>query len=296
MKSIPIKFLVIMLGVLLLVPTGQAKAEKPIVLGCPLSTAFLYGWDAERGIKLAVEEINAAGGVNVGGQKRPFKVEVIDTRDLEPGVPVSEALLALEKLILDGRIHPSRIEELVAQTKKEVDDDIRETGKKVLQELDIHNLNGRLVRLIGRLKYRTSYGQNVLKHSIEVAHLSSALASELRLSSKLAKRCGLLHDIGKALDHELEGGHPAIGADLCKRYGEKPAVVEAVGCHHGDGQANSIFTPIITAADAISASRPGARRETLERYVQRLQKLEEIASDFEGVKQAYAIQAGREVG
>jgi ribonuclease Y len=202
---------------------------------------------------------------------------------------------SLEKLILDGRIHPTRIEELVNQTKKEVDEDMRETGKQTLQDLDIHNVNGRITRLIGRLKYRTSYGQNVLKHSIEVAYLTAAIASELRLSPKLAKRCGLLHDIGKALDHELEGGHPAIGADVARRCDERREVVNSIASHHEDVPAESIYAVITQVADAISAARPGARRETMEKYIKRLEKLEEVALGFDGVTHTYAIQAGREV-
>jgi len=202
---------------------------------------------------------------------------------------------SLEKLILDGRIHPSRIEELVAQTKKEVDEDIRETGKKTLTELDIHNVNGRIMRLIGRLKYRTSYGQNVLKHSIEVAYISASVAAELRLSPKLAKRCGLLHDIGKALDHEQEGGHPAIGADMARRCDERKEVVNSIASHHEDVPHESIYAVITQVADAISAARPGARRETMEKYIKRLERLEEVASSFDGVTHSYAIQAGREV-
>jgi len=202
---------------------------------------------------------------------------------------------SLEKLILDGRIHPSRIEELVALTKKEVDDDIWETGKSTLNELDVHNVNGRITRLIGRLKYRTSYGQNVLKHSIEVSYIASAMASELRLSPKLAKRCGLLHDIGKGLDHEMEGGHPAIGADVARRCDERKEVVNSIASHHEDVPPETIYAVITQVADAISAARPGARRETMEKYIKRLEKLEEVASNFDGVVHSYAIQAGREV-
>ncbi len=202
---------------------------------------------------------------------------------------------SLDKLILDGRIHPSRIEELVSQTKKEVDDDIRETGKSTLADLDVHNVNGRIMRLIGRLKYRTSYGQNVLKHSIEVAYLASAIAGELQLNTKLAKRCGLLHDIGKALDHEQEGGHPAIGADVARRSDERREVVNSIASHHEDVPAETIYAVITQVADAISAARPGARRETMEKYIKRLERLEEVATSFNGVNHAYAIQAGREV-
>ena len=202
---------------------------------------------------------------------------------------------SLEKLIQDGRIHPTRIEEVVANTEKEVNKQVFEYGKEALIEANVRQMHNKLVELLGRLHFRTSYGQNVLKHSIEVAYLAQVIAEELGLNGSLARRCGLLHDIGKAVDHEVEGGHPEIGADLCKRYGEKDEIINAVGGHHGDVEASSIYTPIVAAADAISASRPGARRETLERYVQRLQKLEEIATSFEGVSQAYAIQAGREV-
>ncbi|MCY2925793.1 MAG: ribonuclease Y [Planctomycetota bacterium] len=202
---------------------------------------------------------------------------------------------ALEKLIQDGRIHPTRIEEVVAASQKEVNKQIMEAGKKAILEAKIRGMHNRFVELLGRLQFRTSYGQNVLQHSLEVAYLAQVIADQLGLNGQIARRCGLLHDIGKAVDHEVEGGHPQIGADLCKRYGERPEIINAVGGHHGDVEATSFYTPIISAADAISASRPGARRETLERYVERLQKLEGIATSFEGVREAYAIQAGREV-
>jgi len=241
-------------------------------------------------------------GRNIRAFEKATGVDVIV--DDTPGVVVVSAFdpvrretarRSLERLIQDGRIHPTRIEEVVAATEKEVAKQITAKGKQAAVDANIRGLHNKLIELLGRLQFRTSYGQNVLQHSMEVAYLSQVISEELGLNGTVARRAGLLHDIGKAVDHEVEGGHPAIGADLCKRYGEKQEVVEAVGCHHGDGQAVSIYTPIVTAADAISASRPGARRETLERYVQRLQKLEEIASDFEGVRQAYAIQAGREV-
>jgi len=241
-------------------------------------------------------------GRNIRAFEKATGVDVIV--DDTPGVVVVSAFdpvrretarRSLEKLIQDGRIHPTRIEEVVAATEKDIARQITEKGKQATVDANIRGLHNKLVELLGRLQFRTSYGQNVLQHSMEVAYLSQVIADELGLNGVIARRAGLLHDIGKAVDHEVEGGHPAIGADLCKRYGEKPEIIEAVGGHHGDGQVTSIYTPIVTAADAISASRPGARRESLERYVQRLQKLEEIASDFEGVKQAYAIQAGREV-
>jgi ribonuclease Y len=202
---------------------------------------------------------------------------------------------ALERLIQDGRIHPTRIEEVVANVQKEVDKEILEAGKRATLEANVRGLHQKLVELLGRLHFRTSYGQNVLQHSMEVAFVSQSICDQLGLKGQLARRAGLLHDIGKAVDHEVEGGHPQIGGDLLKRYGERDEVINAAQGHHGDTPTYSIYTPIIAAADAISASRPGARRETLERYVQRLQKLEGIATSFDGVDQAYAIQAGREV-
>jgi ribonuclease Y len=241
-------------------------------------------------------------GRNIRAFEKATGVDVIV--DDTPGVVVvsgfdpvrrETARRSLEKLIQDGRIHPTRIEEVVAATEKEVHKQILDTGKAATVEANIRGLHGKLVELLGRLHFRTSYGQNVLKHSLEVAYLAQIIAEQLGLNGQTARRAGLLHDIGKAVDHEVEGGHPQIGADLCKRYGEKEEIINAVGGHHNDIEATSLYMPIITAADAISASRPGARRETLERYVQRLQKLEEIATSFEGVKQAYAIQAGREV-
>jgi len=202
---------------------------------------------------------------------------------------------SLQKLIQDGRIHPTRIEEVVANTEKELNKQVQEYGKQAVVDADVRGLHSKLVSLLGRLHFRTSFGQNVLQHSLEVAYIGQMIADELGLDGRLARRCGLLHDIGKAVDHETEGGHPQIGADLCKRYGENEKVINAAAGHHNDVEAISPYTPIISAADAISASRPGARRETLERYIQRLQKLEEIATTFEGVRQAYAIQAGREI-
>ena len=241
-------------------------------------------------------------GRNIRAFEKATGVDVIV--DDTPGVVVVSgfdpirrevARRSLERLIQDGRIHPTRIEEIVASTEKEVAKQVHEHGKRAMLDANIHSLHPKLIELLGRLHFRTSYGQNVLQHAMEVAYLAQVIAEELGLNGQLARRCGLLHDIGKAVDHEVEGSHPQIGADLCKRYGEKEAVVNAVAGHHGDIEAASIFTPIISAADAISASRPGARRETLERYVQRLEKLEGIATSFEGVDRAYAIQAGREV-
>jgi ribonuclease Y len=241
-------------------------------------------------------------GRNIRAFEKATGVDVIV--DDTPGVVVVScfdpvrrevARRAMGKLIQDGRIHPTRIEEVVAATEKEVRKEMTEAGKSAVMEAKIRGLHGRLVDLLGRLKFRTSYGHNVLQHSIEVGFLSQIIAEELGLNGQVARRAGLLHDIGKAVDHEVEGSHPQIGADLLKRYNEKPEIVESAFAHHGDVEAASIYTPIVAAADAISASRPGARRETVERYVQRLQKLEEIATTFEGVEQAYAIQAGREI-
>ena len=205
------------------------------------------------------------------------------------------ARLSLEKLIVDGRIHPTRIEEMVEKSTKEVGAIIKEAGEQATFDVGIHNLHPELVKLLGRLKYRTSYGQNVLKHSIEVAHLAGLMASELGIDVKLAKRAGLLHDIGKALDHEVEGTHVDIGMNILRKFKESEAVIEAMSAHHGDYEPTSLEAVLITAADALSAARPGARRETLETYIKRLEKLEEIANTTPGVDKSFAIQAGREI-
>jgi ribonucrease Y len=241
-------------------------------------------------------------GRNIRAFEKATGVDVII--DDTPGVVIVSAFdtirrevarLSLEKLIADGRIHPTRIEEIVAGTQRELERHIQKLGEQAAMEADVHGLHERLVNLLGRLHFRTSYSQNVLRHSIEVAFIAGMLAEELSFDGKLARRCGLLHDIGKAADHEAEGGHPKIGGDLLKRYGERPEVIQAALGHHDDLRVENPYTVLVSAADACSASRPGARRETLERYIKRMEELESIAGKFAGVEQAYAIQAGREL-
>lgn len=241
-------------------------------------------------------------GRNIRAFEKATGVDVII--DDTPGVVIVSgfdmvrrevARIALAKLIADGRIHPSRIEEIVAETQKELDAHLQQLGKEAAQEADVGGLHERVIHLLGRLRFRTSYSQNVLRHSIEVAFLAGMMAEEVGLDGRLARRCGLLHDIGKAADHEAEGGHPKIGADLLKRYGERAEVVHAALGHHDDLRIENPYTVLVAAADACSASRPGARRESLERYIKRMEELETIAGGFPGVEQAFAIQAGREL-
>ena len=205
------------------------------------------------------------------------------------------ARLSLEKLIVDGRIHPARIEEMYEKAKKEVETQIKQEGENATFETGVHGLHPEIIKLLGKLRFRTSYGQNVLKHSIEVSHIAGLIAGELGADITMAKRAGLLHDLGKAADHEMEGSHVTIGADLAKKYKESKDIVHAIMAHHGDIEATTVVAVIVQAADAISAARPGARRENIESYIKRLEKLEEIANSFEGVEKSFAIQAGREV-
>jgi ribonucrease Y len=241
-------------------------------------------------------------GRNIRSFEKATGVDVLI--DDTPGVVVVSAFdpvrretarLALGKLIADGRIHPARIEEIVEETQTEMERHIQSLGEEAAQEADTLGLHERIIHLLGRLHFRTSYSQNVLRHSIEVAFLAGMLAEEMGLDGPLARRCGLLHDIGKAADHDAEGGHPQIGADLLKRYGERPEVIHAAAGHHDDIRVQNPYTVLVATADACSASRPGARRETLDRYIKRMQELEAVANQFEGINQAFAIQAGREL-
>lgn len=241
-------------------------------------------------------------GRNIRAFERIAGVDVIV--DDTPGIVVLSsfdpvrreiAKITMERLVQDGRIHPARIEEVYTEVEREFDTYVRRVGREAAERAGVYGLHEKLVEMLGKLKFRTSYSQNVLEHSVEVAHLAGMMAAELGLDEALARRCGLLHDIGKAVDQEMEGGHPEIGAEFCQRYKEPPEVVHACAGHHDDVRADKIYTVLVAAADAISASRPGARRETLEKYLRRLEELERVANSFDGVEQAYAIQAGREV-
>lgn len=285
---------------------GEEKARKIVVGAIQRCAAESTSEATVCSIELPNDEIKGRiigrEGRNIRAFEKATGVDVIV--DDTPGVVVLSgfdsvrreiAKITMERLVADGRIHPARIEEMTAKVAEEVENIINETGRQVCYDLNLGKVNAQIRGLLGRLKYRTSYGQNVLQHSLQVCHLAGLMASELKLDVVLAKRCGMLHDIGKALDHDIEGSHATIGADVARRCGESTEVVNAIAAHHEDVPAETLYAGLVIAADAISASRPGARRETLDRYIKRLQRLEAIATHHDGVERAYAIQAGREV-
>ncbi len=238
-----------------------------------------------------IRAIEAATGIDLIVDDTP---EAVVLSSFDP-IRREVARISLERLISDGRIHPGRIEDIVKKVRTEVDTIIRETGERTSFDVGVHDIHPEIINLLGSLKFRKSFSQNVLQHSIEVAHLTGMMAAELKMNVKEAKRAGLLHDIGKAIDHEVEGTHAAIGADYAKRFGESPRIVQAIATHHDDGRTNTLLGVLVQAADTLSAARPGARREMLETYVKRLEELEAIANSFNGVDKCYAIQAGREI-
>jgi ribonuclease Y len=238
-----------------------------------------------------IRAIEAAAGIDLIIDDTPEAVIISGFNPVRREV----ARIALERLVTDGRIHPARIEEIVQKAEEEVNQSIRESGEQATFDVGVHGIHPEVVKLIGRLKYRTSYGQNILKHSLEVAFLCGVMAAEVGINVKQAKRAGVLHDLGKAVDHEVEGSHAMIGADLARKYGESPEIVHAIAAHHEEEKPTTILAVLVQAADALSGARPGARREMLETYVKRLQELEQIGTSFEGVESCYAIQAGREI-